>query len=156
MKEPEVIIEAKLTALLAAAVPALDVVGALELCEPGDMKIAAHSNVSVVVDLASQDIDFAGPNIPCSYSVRVGVNVTFDVDKDGSIFRDATRSVRAALSTLMGDRCAALDGDGFSCDAFVMGPTQTSIAAADGSGAMSKNYTATLVGRYTPQTQEDE
>lgn len=153
MKEPEEIIEDKLTALLSAAVPELDVVGALAPCEVGDMKTAAHSNVSVVVDLASQNLDFRGPGTPCTYSVRIGVNVAFDDDKDGSAFRDATRRVRAALLALSGDECAALDADGFSCDGFVLGSTQTSIDAADGSGAMSKTYNATLAGRYTP-TQE--
>lgn len=155
MKEPEEIIESQLLTILAAAVPALDTIGALTPCEVGEMKLSEHSNISIFVDLASQNLDFKGPGTPCSYTARIGVNVAFNDDKDGSLFRDATRRVRASLLALTGDECAALDSDGFACDGFVLGSTQTSIDAADGSGAMSKTYNATVAGRYIPPTQEE-
>ena len=155
MKEPEEIIESQLLTILAAAVPELDTIGALTPCEVGEMKLSEHSNMSVFVDLSSQDLDFKGPGTPCHYTVRIVVNVASDDDKDGSLFRDATRRVRAALLALTGDECAALDSDGFACAAFVLDSTQTSIDAADGSGAMSKTYNATVAGRYIPPTQEE-
>lgn len=155
MKEPEEIIEAKLLAILSVAVPELDTIGALTPCEVGEMKLSEHSSISIFVDLASQNLDFEGPGTPCSYTVRIVVKVAFDDDKDGHLFLTATRRVRAALDALTGDNCAAINSDGFRCDSFMLSPTNTTIDAADGSGAMSKTYNATVAGRYIPPTQEE-
>ena len=150
MKEPEEIIESQLLTILAAAVPELDTIGALTPCEVGEMKLSEHSNISIFVDL-----DFKGPGTPCHYTVRIVVKVAFDDDKDGHLFLTATRRVRAALNALTGDDCAAINSDGFRCSSFMLSPTNTTIDAADGSGAMSKTYNATVAGRYIPPTQEE-
>ena len=154
MIEPEEIIEAKLVALLAAALPDVDVIGALSPVPEGEQKLSPDTYVSVFADIASQGIDWTGPGVPCSYSVRVVVHYANADDKSGAGFRDSCRAVRSANSPLLGDGCAALDGDGFSCDAFTLDSTNTSQDFAADSGGMVKTYNATVNGRFNPQQEE--
>ena len=154
MIEPEEIIEAKLVALLAAALPDVDVIGALSPVPEGEQKLSPDTYVSVLADIASQDLDWKGPGVPCTYSVRVVVHYANADDKSGAGFRDSCRAVRSALVPLLGDGCAALDGDGFSCDAFTLDSTNTSQDFAADSGGMVKTYNATVNGRFNPQQEE--
>ena len=148
MKEPEEIVEARVVALIAAAMPSVQVVGALSPVEE-DQKIVEDTSVSVFVDLAEQSLDFRGPNVPLVLSVRATVHFANSDEATGAGFRDACRALRAALLPLLGDGCAALDGDGFSCDAFILNSTATSFDADAELGGMAKTYTATVNGRYT-------
>ena len=154
MIEPEEVIEAKLVALLAAALPDVDVIGGLSPVPEGEQKLSPDTYVSVFADIASQGIDWTGPGVPCSYSVRVVVHYANADDKSGAGFRDSCRAVRSAISPLLGDGCAALDGDGFSCDAFTLDSTNTSQDFAADSGGMVKTYNATVNGRFNPQQEE--
>lgn len=156
MIEPEEVIEAKLVALLAAALPDVDVIGALSPVPEGDQKLSPDTYVAVFADLASQDLDWTGPGVPCTYSVRVVVHYAEADDRSGAGFRDSCRAVRAALAPLLGDGCAALDGDGFRCDAFTLGSTSTSQDFAADSGGMVKTYNAAVAGRYIPPTETTE
>lgn len=150
MKEPEEIVEARIVALIAASMPHVQVVGALAPVDEGQ-KHSDDTSVSVFVDLAEQTIDFIGPNVPLVLSVRATVHFANADEATGAGFRDACRALRAALLPLLGDGCAALDGDGFSCDAFVLNSTATSFDADAEPGGMAKTYTATVNGRYTPK-----
>ncbi len=152
MMEPEEIVEARVVALIAAALPSVQVVGALAPVAE-DPKRAEDTSVSVFVDLAEQSLDFTGPNVPLVLSVRATVHFANADEATGAGFRDACRALRAALLPLLGDGCAALDGDGFSCDAFVLNSTATSFDADAELGGMAKTYTATVNGRYTPKEQ---
>ena len=154
MVEPEEIIEAKLVALLAAALPDVDVIGALSPVPEGEQKFSPDTYVSVFADVASQDLDWKGPGVPCTYAVRVVVHYANADDKSGAGFRDSCRAVRAALAPFLGDGCAALDGDGFSCDAFMLDSTNTSQDFAADFGGMVKTYNATVNGRFNPQQEE--
>ena len=154
MIEPEEVIEAKIVALLAAALTDVDVIGALSPVPEGEQKLSPDTYVSVFADVASQDLDWIGPGVPCTYTVRVVVHYANADDRTGAGFRDSCRAVRAALVPLLGDGCAALDGDGFSCDAFTLGSTNTSQDFAADSGGMVKTYNATVNGRYNPQREE--
>lgn len=150
MKEPEEIIEARVVALLSAALPSVQVVGALTPVED-DPKRSDDTFVSVFVDLAEQSLDFIGPNVPLAFSVRATMHFADADDPTGAGFRDACRALRAALLPLLGDGCAALDGDGFSCDAFIINSTSTTFDADADLGGMAKTYTATVNGRFTQQ-----
>ena len=154
MKEPEEIIESQLLTILAAAVPELDTIGALSPCEVGEEKLAADTHIDVFVDQSAQGIDWKGPGVPCTYSVRVAVHYARADDKTGEGFRNVCRCVRTTLSALLGDGCAALDGEGFYCDAFTLDSTSTTPDFASDEGGMSKTYNATVAGRYIP-TQEE-
>lgn len=154
MIEPEEVIEAKLVALLAAALLDVDVIGALSPVPEGVQKLSPDTYVSVFADVASQDLDWKGPGVPCTYSVRVVVHYANADDKSGAGFRDSCRAVRSAISPLLGDGCAALDGDGFNCDAFTLDSTNTSQDFAADSGGMVKTYNATINGRFNPQQEE--
>ena len=156
MTEPEEIVESKLVALLATAAPAIDTLGALSPASEGVEKLSPDTSISVFADVASQDLDWQGHGVPFTYSVRIVVRVADADDKTGLLFRDTCRSVRSALAALMGDRCSALDGDGFHCDAFVLGATETSRDLSSESGGMAKTYTATVTGRYIPPTENQE
>lgn len=148
MKEPEEVVEAKVAALVAAALPSVQVVGALS--PVGDApKSSADTSVSVFVDLAEQSLDFAGPNVPIRLSVRATVHFASADDAGGAGFRDACRAVRAALLPLLGDGCAALSADGFECDAFTLDSTSTSFDGDADLGGMAKAYNATVCGRIT-------
>lgn len=155
--EPEEAIEANIVSALAGAVPALDVIGALAPRDDGDAKLAASSRIEVYADVASQDLDWIGPGVPCTYAVRIVLRVDFADDRTGALFRGAGRAVRGALAALTGDGCAAMDGNGFSCDSFTLGPSQTSREnGEEGSGAMTKTYNATVRGRFNPTTETQE
>ena len=147
MTEPEETIEAKLISALAAAVPAVDVIGALSAVPEGEQKLSADTYISVFVDVASQDLDWRGPHVPFTYSARVTVHYAHADDATGVGFRDTCRAVRAALSPLLGDGCAALSGDGFACDEFILNTTQTAMDTDAETGGMAKTYTFTISGR---------
>lgn len=149
MREPEEIIEARIVALLASAVPHLDVLGVLSPALEGEQKKSSDTYVSVFVDLASQNLDWCGPNVPCGYSVRVTVYVANADDVSGTKMRDTCRAVRAVLDALKGDRCEALSGDGFSCDSFMLNSTQTDLDQNADGGGMGKTYIAAVTGRIT-------
>ena len=156
MTEPEETLEARVVALLNSADPGLVVVGALAPTPEGVEKIAPLSHIGVVADLSAQNLDWRGPGVPCAYSLRVMVRVAYADDKTGALFRDACRAVRVALVALTGDGCAALDGGGFSCDAFLLDTTTTALESLGDGDGMNKTYTATVSGRYTPTTTETE
>ena len=156
MTEPEEIIEAKVAALIEAANPGFEVVGALAPSPDGEEKFAPLSHIGVVADLSAQNLDWQGPGVPCAYTVRAAVRVAFADDKTGSRFRAACRAVRAALLAATGDACSALDGDGFNCDAFVLDSTSTALESMGDGEGMTKSYTATVNGRFIPpQTNEE-
>ena len=144
--EPEEIIEARLVELLKAALPGWSVAGALAVASEGEMKELPDTRVTVAVDIASQDLDWRGPGVPCTYAARVVVRVANADDPSGRIFRDACRAVRAALASLLGDRCAMLDADGFKCDSFVFSSTST----VPGDTGAEKTYNAAAAGRHNP------
>lgn len=157
MIEPEEIVAANAAALLSAANPGLVVVSALAPAEDGADKIAPVSHIGVVADVAGQGIDCEGGGMPFTYTLRVAVRVAFADDKSGCRFRDACRAVRGVLNSLLGDGCAALDGEGFSCDAFMLDPTVTALESLGDGDGMNKTYSATVSGRFTePQTTEME
>ena len=148
MKEPEEIVEARIVALLSAALPSVKVVGALTPVED-DAKTADDTSVSVFVDLAEQSIDFIGPDVPILLSARATVHFANADEATGAGFRDICRAVRTALIPFLGDGCGALDGDGFLCDAFVLNSTSTAFDADAEFGGMAKTYSATVSGRFT-------
>ena len=156
MTEPEEMIEAKVAALLEAADPGFEVVGALAPSPDGVEKVAPLSHIGVVADLSAQNLDWIGPGVPCSYQLRVAVRVAFADDKTGSRFRSACRAVRAALLSATGDECDALDGDGFSCDALTLDSTVTALESLGDGDGMNKTYSATVRGRFTPPTTTTE
>jgi hypothetical protein len=156
MIEPEETVEAKLIALLDAANVGVFVIGALTPAPDGVEKNAPDTCIDVSVDAASQDLDWMGPGVPCTYSVRVAVNVAYADDKTGAVFRDVCRAVRGALAALLGDGCAALDGDDFRCSSFVLGSTETSQTSAGESGGMTKTYNAIVTGRSIPTSTTNE
>lgn len=151
--EPEEIIEARLVERIAAAVPYMDVLGALAPVPDGEQKLSPDTYAAVFVDLSGQPYDFTGPNLPLEFSVRVAVHYARADDPTGGAFRDACRAVRAALVPLSGDGCAALDGDGFSCDAFALESTTTEPDADAEAGGMAKTYTASVRGRFTTKKE---
>lgn len=153
--EPEEVVEASLVTLLSDALPGWDVIGALAAARDGEMKRMPDTCVTVSADVASQDLDWTGPGIPCTYTVRVAVRCSNADDVTGETFRDACRTVRTALRALLGDGCAAMDGDGFACDSFVLGSTETQQDSSADSGGMRKTYTATVTGRFKPQQEND-
>ena len=152
MIEPEEIIAANVAALLSAANPGFIVVSALAPAADGTDKIAPVSHIGVVADLSSQGIDCAGGGMPFTYTLRVAVRVAFADDKSGTRFRAACRAVRGVLNSLLGDGCAALSGDGFACDAFMLDPTVTALESLGDGVGMNKTYSATITGRYTEPT----
>lgn len=156
MIEPEEIIEARIVAALVAANVPLEVIGAIAPASEGEEKYAPLSQVYVVADAASQDMDWIGPGVPCSYTVRVSVHVAFADDKTGALFRDVCRVVRGTLAALMGDGCDSLSGDGFSCDGFTLDGTSTALETVGDGEGMTKSYTATVKGRFTPPTEPGE
>lgn len=147
--EPEEIVEARLVARVAAAVPHMDVLGALAPAPDGAQKLSPDTYAAVFADLTSQPLDLAGPNVPLEFSARVVVHYARADDPTGAAFRDACRAVRAALLPLLGDGCAALDGDGFACDAFLFTATETAQDTEPEEGGMMKTYTASVCGRFT-------
>ena len=151
MTEPEEVIEARIVALLAEAAPEIDVIGALTPVPEGEQKNSPDTYISVFADVASQDLDYRGGGVPFTCSIRVTVHYSTADDATGAGFRDACRSVRSALAALMGDGCSALDGGGFSCDAFTLGSTSTAVDADAELGGMAKTYNATVNGRFTQQ-----
>lgn len=151
MIEPEEVIEARIVALLSKAAPDIDVIGALTPVPEGAQKNSPDTYISVFADVASQGLDYRGGGVPFAYSVRATVHYAAADDATGAGFRDACRAVRSALAALMGDGCSALDGGGFSCDAFTLGSTATAVDADAELGGMAKTYNATVNGRFTQQ-----
>ena len=155
MIEPEETIEANLIALLSAQLSSVDVIGALSPVPEGKQKSSPDTYVSVFADVASQDLDWEGPGVPFGYSIRVVVHFAQADDKTGAGFRDTCRAVRTALNALLGDGCAALDGNGFECDEFRLGSTNTAQDFPADLGGMIKTYNATVTGRFN-EPQEEE
>ena len=156
MTEPEETIESNAILLLSAANLDFAVVGALQAAPDGVEKLAPLSRVGVTADVASQDMDWIGPGCPCTYTLRVAVQVAFADDKTGSRFRDTCRKVRGVLTSITGDGCAALSGDGFLCDSLLLDSTTTSDTAVGEGESNTKIYSATVKGRFIPPTEPEE
>ena len=118
MKEPEEIVEARIVALLSAALPSVQVVGALTPVAD-DPRRSDDTFVSVFVDLAEQSLDFIGPNVPLVFSVRATVHFANADEATGAGFRDACRAIRAALLPLLGDGCGDFGTDAGGLGGFV-------------------------------------
>ena len=145
--ETEEIIEAGLVAALRAADVPLEVIGALTPAEEEVEKTASLSQIGVTVDTASQELDWQGPHLPCTYTARIAVHVAFSDDKTGTLFRDTCRAVRGVIQSLIGDQCTGLSADGFTCDGFILENTQTALETiGDGEGC-TKSYVMTVKGR---------
>lgn len=145
--ETEEIIEAGLVAALRAAEVPLEVIGALTPTEDEVEKTAPLSLIGVTVDTASQELDWQGPNLPCTYTARIAVHVAFSDDKTGTLFRDTCRAVRGVIQSLIGDQCTALSADGFTCDGFILENTQTALETIGDGEGYTKSYVATVKGR---------
>lgn len=146
MTEPEEIIEARLIALIAAAAPNIDVIGALTPAPTGEQKLSPNTYIAVFADLAAPEIDWSGPGLPCAWSARVVVHWANADDSAGYGFRDACRTVRAVLDSYLGLNCVNFSANGFECDDFQLSSTSTTIDA-DG---CAKSYPITIKGRFTP------
>lgn len=147
--EPEEAIERGLVALLKAAMPLDEIDGALNPSAEGVVKVAGAAHVGVTVDLSDQMHDLAPRFSPCVYSARVTVRVPFADDATGAAFRDKCRIARAALLTLTGDGCTALDtlsGGAFKCHALTVDSTATSLDEDEYGRAMVKTYNMTVTG----------
>jgi hypothetical protein len=156
MTEPEETIEAKIIAILATAVPTVDVIGALSPVSEGEQKQSPDTYISVFVDVASQNLDWRGAHVPFTFSVRVTIHYANADDATGTSFRDTCRAVRTALIALSGDGCAALSGDGFSCDEFMLSSTQTAMDTDADTGGMAKTYNFTISGRTATTTTQGD
>ena len=146
--EPEERIEAALVAILAAHCT-VAVEGALTPSDEGSVRtIDGDSLISVVVDQASQDLDFRGPRVPHTYRAQVSIHYSMADDPSAAKFREECRRVRAALLSLTGDDCVDLGADGFACDEFMVDSTSTTFEGGE-NPCNVKSYTATLRGRVT-------
>ena len=154
MKEPEEIIESRLIELVQGALSDVDVIGALSPVPDGEQKLSPDTYISVIVDLSSQDLDWRGGNVPCSFSARITVHYANADDATGCGFRDTCRAVRAALFALTGDGCIDLNADGFQCDEFILDSTST-VDEMSEIGGMAKTYNATLTGRITTRKEDN-
>lgn len=154
--EPEEIVEARVIAALREALPSVDVIGALSPVPEGEQKLSPDTYVSVFADIDSQELDWSGPAVPFTYSVRVVVHFADADDASGTGFRDACRAVRSVLAGFLGDGCSALDGGGFACDAFMFAGTNTAQDFSAETGGMVKTYNATVTGRYKQEATVNE
>lgn len=145
--EPEERIEAALVAILATHCT-VAVEGALMPADEGRVRTIDDSLVSVVVDQASQDLDFRGPRVPHTYRAQVTVRYSIADDPNAAKFRDECRRVRSVLTALTGDGCLDLGADGFACDEFMVDSTSTTFEGGE-NPCNVKSYTATLRGRVT-------
>ena len=146
--EPEERIEAAIVAILAAHCT-VAVEGALTPSDEGSVRtIDGDSLISVVVDQASQDLDFRGPRVPHTYRAQVSIHYSMADDPSAAKFREECRRVRAALLSLTGDDCVDLGADGFACDEFMVDSTSTTFEGGE-NPCNVKSYTATLRGRVT-------
>ena len=154
MIEPEEIIESGLISALSAAVPSLDVLGILTPCDPGVQKLSGDSCISVLVNIASQMMDWEeGAGLPRTYSVRVVLRVAQADDKTGTLFRDSARAIRGALCAFLGGGCAGLNSSGFYCDSFVLDSTESSLEIGTETNTFVKAYNAIVTGRYIPPAE---
>ena len=145
--EPEERIEAALVAILATHCT-VAVEGALMPADEGRVRTIDDSLVSVVVDQASQDLDFRGPRVPHTYRAQVTVRYSIADDPNAAKFRDECRRVRSVLTAMTGDGCLDLGADGFACDEFMVDSTSTTFEGGE-NPCNVKSYTATLRGRVT-------
>lgn len=150
--EPEEIMEARVTSVLTDADPGFEVVGALSPAPEGVEKFAPLSHIAVVADLFSQDVDWAGPGIPCAYTINVAVRVAFADDKTGARFRAACRVVRSTLDGYLGLNCTNFNDAGFECDDFQLSNTSTALD----SDCYTKAYQLQVKGRYFPPTDSSQ
>ena len=146
MTEPEEIIEARLIALIAAAAPHIDVIGALTPAPDDEQKLSPNTYIAVFADLAAPEIDWSGPGLPCAWSARVVVHWANADDSAGVGFRDTCRAVRAVLDSYLGLNCTNFSANGFECDDFQLSSTSTTIDAE----GCTKSYPITIKGRFTP------
>lgn len=149
MMETEEILESRLVALIEKAVPGAFVIGMMEPVERGVVKSAPDTHIAVAVDLASQDMDWTGPAVPCVHEARVSVNCSLADDPSGTEFRDTCRAVRSALCGCAGDGCASLSGDGLVCDAAILNSTATAFSDGDANDVLTKTYSLTIHSRTT-------
>ena len=155
MIEPEEIIEAKLVALLAAALPDVDVIGALSPVPEGEQKLSPDTYVSVFVDQSGQPYWGNEAVVPFEFTARVNVRFANADDKTGAGFRDACRAVRAVLDALRQTHCTAFTDAGFICDALRVESTSTVPLLSGDNGGMSKTYNVSLTGRPTEDTTQE-
>ena len=148
--EPEEILESRLIAVIEKGVPGMFVIGMLAPFKSGEVKSAPDTHIAVSVDLASQDIDWRGLGVPCTYEARITVNYSMADDASGIGFRDACRTVRAALDSCAGDGCGMLSGDGVACDAIALNSTSTALDDGD-TDTMTKAYNLTIYSRTTKE-----
>lgn len=150
MTEAEETIESGIVAVMKAAV-SLPVIGFLAPAEPGTQKMDYDSRIGVKVDLQSQDGDWIGAPCPCTWTAEISVRVAQSEDPSGTLFREACRSVRAALQCFLGDNCSALSSGSFACDAVLFAGTLTDFMDDAEVGAFVKTYTMTIYGRVIPE-----
>lgn len=154
-EEPEERIERALLDIL-ASVCTIRVDGALAPVEVGDVKHYTEDTfVSVLVDLASQDLDLSQPATFVTLTAFVTVRVSSADDADGALFRDECRRVRAALVSLTGDECERLGDDALSVDGMTLDSTSTSFESGD-DPISTKTYTATLHCRAIHNTNNEQ
>ena len=145
--EPEELIETKLVAIIAQALPAFSVEGTIAPGLAGDVKTCDDSYVNVKVDQNEPLLHSKTPLTPTSYAVTVAVHCTFADDKDGNLFRDTCRKVRDALNHLQGDGCALVTSEAWRCDDFVIDSTKTDLEESESGEGMVKNYNCTIWGK---------
>ena len=150
MMETEEILESRLIAIVEKGVPDMFVIGMLTPFKSGEVKCAPDTHIAVSVDLASQDIDWRGLGVPCTYEARITVNSSMADDASGNGFRDTCRAVRAALNSCAGDGCYMLSGDGVMCDGIAFNSTSTAFSDGD-TDAMTKTYSLTIYSRTTKE-----
>jgi len=152
--EPEETIEIALCGILANACT-IPVEGALTPATEGTVKrLSSDTFVSIMVDLASQDLDQSVPATFLTLTANVAVHYALADDADGSSYRDELRKVRAALVSLTGDGCAALTTEAVAVDGFVINSTMTSFEAGD-NPVNTKTYTATVHCRVLQPTVDE-
>jgi len=151
--EPEETIEVALCGILANACT-IPVEGALTPATEGTVKrLSSDTFISVMVDLASQDLDQLSPAMFITLTANVAVHYALADDADGSSYRDECRRCRAALVALTGDGCAALTTASVAVDGFVINSTTTSFEAGD-NPVNTKTYTATVHCRVLQTTAD--
>ncbi len=152
----EEIIEGKLIAALVEAVDGkCSVQGMLAPAPEGIYKTSDATFINVIVDIGNQLLDKSAPLSPIEYTANVRIRVATPDDKTGILFRDLCRVVFAALANYTGDNCTALNvaptetNAGFVADSFMLGATATNIDYSGDENAVTKNFTATIIGRIT-------
>lgn len=142
--EPEELIEDSIKTNLDLAEIDVPIFGVLQSCL--DQDDTEDTYIYVKVDQTSQDLDFVGPNVPHTYSATIGVRMAQSDSRDGKDFVLTCRKVRAVVNLLLGDGCARLDNDGFSCDSVILESTATEFEGGE-NPINVKTYTLRITGR---------